>query len=519
MKYGEHFEQASVPCWSLQNIDYNSLKHQIKTHTTKDQATAIAIPGQQDYALKKFEDAFYLELCNQHDRVGLFVTSKADEISRRLRHLSGLLHQLILRCTEAHGVSVKRQRKFARYELLINECGQDIRSLSRFVNAQVIAFRKILKKYRKWTGSTTLSSRFKENVLSSPKSFTKRDFHPLELQYQELLATHQAACPDSSRSRSEALRPGRGSSAKPRTPTSHRDSRRSSSSNTATPISTPRHQQQQQQPTIAYWNEYDNGSEAGNYGDQDEEGGYVIYIDPNETVDFPGLVYIKTMMAAPVDKVRHWLQRTRSSTAPYNHHRSPSPSHEETRSLLGSQQPTDYFGTHISPPEPSPLSQPQAQLCANTNAPPLSPEEDDDGTNTAEDDYASSIAEEFGSLRRGAQGARPYAASAHDYKMARYRDRILTRSVVLAFAAAFVLLVISGVLISTGRHRLRLEVDAGVTVGCVASLFCGCMGLGAMLYRHFPVSHMYRLAVWAAFAAVVVLNAMLLVLVVGSNGL
>ena len=85
MKYGEHFEEESVPSWSLHNIDYNSLKHQIKAHTTKDQATAIAIPGQQDHALKKFEDAFYIELCNQHNRVGLFVTSKADEISRRLR--------------------------------------------------------------------------------------------------------------------------------------------------------------------------------------------------------------------------------------------------------------------------------------------------------------------------------------------------------------------------------------------------------------------------------------------------
>lgn len=88
MKFGEQIEQASVPGWSLHNVDYNSLKHQIKVHTTKDQAnaaTAIAIPGQQDHALRRFEDAFYLELCSQHNRVGLFVTSKADEISRRLR--------------------------------------------------------------------------------------------------------------------------------------------------------------------------------------------------------------------------------------------------------------------------------------------------------------------------------------------------------------------------------------------------------------------------------------------------
>lgn len=70
------------------NIDYNSLKHYIKAHTTKDQATAIAIPGRPNTALTKFEDDFYSELCRQHDRVGLFVSSKADEISRRLRTLS-----------------------------------------------------------------------------------------------------------------------------------------------------------------------------------------------------------------------------------------------------------------------------------------------------------------------------------------------------------------------------------------------------------------------------------------------
>jgi hypothetical protein len=69
----------------VDNIDYNSLKHHIKVHTTKDQATAITIPGHQDAALRNFEDGLYEELCRQHDRVDLFVSSKADEIARRLR--------------------------------------------------------------------------------------------------------------------------------------------------------------------------------------------------------------------------------------------------------------------------------------------------------------------------------------------------------------------------------------------------------------------------------------------------
>lgn len=53
-------------------------------HTTRDQATAMVIPGYEDPALAKFENALFGELCRQHDRVDLFVGSKADEILRRM---------------------------------------------------------------------------------------------------------------------------------------------------------------------------------------------------------------------------------------------------------------------------------------------------------------------------------------------------------------------------------------------------------------------------------------------------
>lgn len=77
------------------NIDYNSLKHFIKANTTRDQAKAIAIPGQPDTHLAKVEDELYNELCAQHDSAGLFVSAKADEITRRLRtFISTRLHPL-----------------------------------------------------------------------------------------------------------------------------------------------------------------------------------------------------------------------------------------------------------------------------------------------------------------------------------------------------------------------------------------------------------------------------------------
>lgn len=67
------------------NVDYNELKHLIKAHTSRDHGQAITIPGQDDGQLQGFQDLFYQELYDQHDRVDLFVKSKADEISRRLR--------------------------------------------------------------------------------------------------------------------------------------------------------------------------------------------------------------------------------------------------------------------------------------------------------------------------------------------------------------------------------------------------------------------------------------------------
>ena len=82
---GITFARYNTDRGGLDNVDYNTLKHFIKVHTTKGQATAIAIPGPQSTALQQFEDELYKQLWEQHDRVGLFVATKADELRRRLR--------------------------------------------------------------------------------------------------------------------------------------------------------------------------------------------------------------------------------------------------------------------------------------------------------------------------------------------------------------------------------------------------------------------------------------------------
>lgn len=51
-----------------------------------------------------------------------------------------------------------------------------------------MAFQKLLKKYKKWTGSSRLGERFQKEVLDRPASFSKRDFAPLLTQWTDVLA-------------------------------------------------------------------------------------------------------------------------------------------------------------------------------------------------------------------------------------------------------------------------------------------------------------------------------------------
>lgn len=60
------------------------------------------------------------------------------------------------------------------------------------MGAQRLAFQKLLKKYRKWTGSAELGKRFHREVLGRPSSFSRRDFGPLLAQWSEVLAAVRA---------------------------------------------------------------------------------------------------------------------------------------------------------------------------------------------------------------------------------------------------------------------------------------------------------------------------------------
>ena len=63
---------------------------------------------------------------------------------------------------------------------------------------------------------------------------------------------------------------------------------------------------------------------------------------------------------------------------------------------------------------------------------------------------------------------------------------------------------------TTGKHKLRVEVDAGVIVGVVSSLFFATLGFCTMLHRSL---------VGVTFAGVCILNGILLIIVVDKSGL
>ena len=144
--------------------------------------------------LQEFEEELYDELYEQHQRIDLFVQSKSGEISRRLNHLHKQILQLGRRALlvgHTH-ISVKRLEKFSRAEEDVLKAGEDIQALSRFVGAQRLAFQKLLKKYKKWTSSSTLGKRFQQEVLGQPSSFSKRDLGPLLSQWTDTLAAVRA---------------------------------------------------------------------------------------------------------------------------------------------------------------------------------------------------------------------------------------------------------------------------------------------------------------------------------------
>jgi SPX domain protein involved in polyphosphate accumulation len=198
------------------NIDYDYLKDLIRHQTSSGTGKAVSIPGQGGTSEKAFHDIFLEALKAQHDRITRFIRSKSGEIERRLEHIGTSLAQLQLRHASGPTDGRLPARVVERYakidadvnryvflfitalagvvrSLTFTRAGEEIRSLSRFQVAQRTGFRKILKKYRRWTKDRDVESVFKHDITASPDSFYQLDLGHLLDQYIDVLGALRTA--------------------------------------------------------------------------------------------------------------------------------------------------------------------------------------------------------------------------------------------------------------------------------------------------------------------------------------
>lgn len=194
------------------------------------------------------------------------------------------MYRLSITCATSNSENAipRRQSHSAEVKSELLQCGDDIQSLQRFVGAQAIALQKILKKYKRWTGSSTLGSRFRSAFLSRPTNFTRQNYSLLYTEYTSMLSrleTTFRADPNN-------------------TVTPHAGSPTLSPYPSERPSVSENKSVQASQQT-RYWNEYDDGS--GSFPDT-----YWINIDnPSTELNFWG-VAIAISRLTIIDPITKW---------------------------------------------------------------------------------------------------------------------------------------------------------------------------------------------------------------------
>lgn len=196
MKFGDTLYQRSVPKWAPYNFKYNELKHLIKTQTSAGAAVPRGIPAQGKSRWEDLDTQLLRLLEAEYDNVTLFLGSKQGEIQRRLAHLEKQI-KIAQRAVEDNALDkpILQARKYQQLARDIDGIGDEIQNLSRFAAVQKTAFRKILKKYRKWTGSTALQTRLDVEVFSSKKLQTDFSDYLQQLSEDKAILTDELAVP------------------------------------------------------------------------------------------------------------------------------------------------------------------------------------------------------------------------------------------------------------------------------------------------------------------------------------
>ncbi|KAL8948665.1 MAG: hypothetical protein Q9222_005162 [Ikaeria aurantiellina] len=201
-----------------------------------------------------------------------------------------------------------------------------------------------------------------------------------------------------------------------------------------------------------YWNEYDDGDE-----NSDNEP-FAIYIDPNKSTSFPGFraisraaLSLASGAKASSRKARSWIRSSDPSRIP--------PHHVVT--------PEDDSDLEDSPIDPLLYHRKQRQY-----------------------------------------------STFHDRYMLdstyRARELLLARCCIASFVASFVLLIVAGLLASSGRRKAHLEVDVGIVTGVVFSLVFSLVGVGCMLQRKEKVGIIQKVFVFLMLVIICIGSGLLL---------
>lgn len=234
---------------------------------------------------------------------------------------------------------------------------------------------------------------------------------------------------------------------------------------------------------------------------------YVIYINPDEEADYGSdLKSLLNAITAPFAKARSWVKVQK----------------RERQSLLSGPSSDSTYGATdetMSPRNGSYFTHPPGRnpfACSRGNDSNTAVDTDCEDDDRDRDDVGYASSEEFPAGYEAHYASLP---SIEDQRMTIYKDRIVFMVSGGLFAISFLILGIATVLMFTGRHRLRVEVDAGVTVGSVVSLGCACTALALTMAQWGFLGVGGRVAVVLAFATVCVANGMLLVLVMGNTSM
>lgn len=228
---------------------------------------------------------------------------------------------------------------------------------------------------------------------------------------------------------------------------------------------------------------------------------YVIYANPDETgsPDFKAILHA---FAKPFTKARSWVKARKPECEPLISRHGSESTYGATDEASSPTDPNYFYQLGRPPPSRGNDSSTAVETDAEDEADP-------------EAGYASS--DEFPTA--GFEAHYATLPSINDQRINIYKDRVMFLATSGLFAMSFLLLGIATVLILTGRHKLRVEVDAGATVGAVVSIGCACTALALTMARWDSLSGANRAVVAVTFSTVCALNGMLLVLVMGNTAL